>query len=515
MKKSLTYRLFFITSLVLLVLLGGTMIFESLFFEKFYVNKKMTTLEQKVKNFKLVYSYNYANNSSLSKSMQLFEKNNNAKIAIFSTKGEIKFLSDPNKALDSNALQILNSIFNQLSKNPEYLDSITKQGNIVSTILDSQELNTKNIVCFAPISLDNQFDNIIVVISPFQTIQEASSVIREFFIYVFIAAFIIILLLALIYSNLISKPLISLNKSALKMAKMDFSEQCTITREDEIGNLAKTLNFLSSNLGKALEELKDSNEKLKKDIERERALENMRKEFIASVSHELKTPISLIEGYAEGLKDNIAEEDSKEFYLDVILDESQKMGTLVSDMLYLSQLESGTLKLKIESFNVEELIKNTIKKFYTFTKEKNIKINYSLIEKLMVQGDSFRIEQVLTNFLSNALRHTEVNGEIKITTILGKETKYRGLPEKFKENNYIFISVENSGKGIHENEMQNIWNKFYKVDKSGNRTLGGTGLGLAIVKNILTLHHSVYGIQNTEKGIDFYFSLPIAKDYTI
>ncbi len=507
MKKSLALRLFVVTSIFLLILISGTMIFQSLFFEKFYLNKKMSTLEKNVKDFKLKYSYN-TDNYSLFQSIQSFEQKNNAKLAIFSASGDLKFLANPDKQIDPNMLKILNSIFSELSNNPSFTEAITKSGNTITTIIDNKELNTKNIVCVSPISSNKKYDNIIIAISPFQTIEEASSVIREFYIYVFIAAFIMIILLSLIYSNMISKPLIKINKNALKMARMDFSEPCIVDREDEIGNLAETLNFLSSNLSNSLNELKDSNEKLKQDIEKERELERMRKDFIAGVSHELKTPISLIEGYAEGLKDNIAQGEARDFYIDVIIDEAQKMGTLVSDMLDLSQLESGNFKLHYEEFSIDELINSLLKKYSTFIKEKNISLNADIDEKIIVLGDSFRIEQVLVNFISNALRHTPANGKLAIYTKSIEKTDYKNiLPEYYKSKNLIFIEIENSGEKIPEEEMKSIWDKFYKIDKSRSRTLGGTGLGLAIVSNILKLHNSIYGVRNTDLGVKFYFSL--------
>lgn len=509
MKKSISLKLFIITSMFFLILIGGTMISQSLFFERFYINKKMSNLENNIKEFKIFYSYSANDNISLSKGMQDFEQNNNAKIAIFSPKGELKVLPSIENEADPTVIKLLNDIFKKLYLNPQYTEAITKNGKILTTTTENNEFNIKNIVCIAPISLNNEFDNIIIAISPFQTIKEASSVIKEFYSYAFIAAIIVIIILALIYSNIISKPLISINKSAMKMAKLDFSEKCIINRSDEIGNLANTLNFLSFNLQKSLTELKDSNEKLKEDIEKERALEKMRKDFIAGVSHELKTPISLIEGYAEGLKDNIVSEESKDFYIEVIMDEAQKMSTLVSDMLELSRLESQTFQLKLSNFELKNLLINTSKKFFTFLEEKNLSLENDLIEDIVVSADKFRVEQVITNFLSNAIRHTTENGFIKMSMLYGKDVKYKGLPSKYNSKEVIFIEIENQGEHIPEIEMKNIWDKFYKIDKSRNRALGGTGLGLTIVKNILELHESVYGVENTKAGVKFYFSLNI------
>ncbi|SQB92893.1 sensor histidine kinase [Clostridium tetanomorphum] len=203
-----------------------------------------------------------------------------------------------------------------------------------------------------------------------QPIDEAVSVIEELYKYFSIGAVFFIVILAFIYSNMITKPLIEINKVATKMAKLDFSEKCNVKSEDEIGNMASSLNFLSENLNEALTSLKEANVKLEEDIEKERKMEKARREFVAAVSHELKTPISLIDGYAMALKDNIFGEEEKDYYLDIIIDEGRKMGSLVNDMLDLSNLESGSFKLTREEFDICNLIKFTLKKYKILLKKK-------------------------------------------------------------------------------------------------------------------------------------------------
>ena len=224
----------------------------------------------------------------------------------------------------------------------------------------------------------------------------------------------------------------------------------------------------------------------------------MRKEFVASVSHELKTPITLIDGYAVGLKDDVFEGKEKDFYLDVIIDEARKMGHLVTDMLDLSQLESGNFKLILQEFNLKELIIFTLKKYETLFTEKLVRIETSFIDNVRVNADWGRIEQVLTNFITNALRHVNENGTINVRMV--------------DKGEYISVEVENTGSHMPDDEMDKIWDKFYKLDKSRNRKLGGTGIGLSIVKNILTLHGYSYGVCNTADGVKFYFDVPWIKN---
>jgi signal transduction histidine kinase len=278
------------------------------------------------------------------------------------------------------------------------------------------------------------------------------------------------------------------------MSSMDFNEKCAVEREDEIGSLAKTLNFLSENLSNALSDLKEKNKKLELDIEKERQLEKLRKDFIAGVSHELKTPIGIIEGYAEGLKDNVVEGEAREIYLDIIIDEAKKMNSLVMDMLELSRLEAGKTKLNINEFDLKELFEKVALKNQVDISNNNLTLirNFSL-NNYSVLGDSFKIEQVLTNFLTNAIKYTN-NGEKIIVDIVEKKE-------------HLYFSIENTGAFIPENELSNIWSQFYKIDKARNRSARSTGLGLAIVKNLLTLHNSDFGVMNTKEGVKFYFSL--------
>ncbi|MBB6697671.1 sensor histidine kinase [Clostridium algidicarnis] len=507
MKKNLTLRLFVITSIFISIILILILSLQSIFFEKFYINKKMNTLKSEITKFKIAYSYNYDNKPELFKSMQDFEINNNAKIAIFSNKGEIMFLSDPNKQMDDIVLQMLKEAFKKSSKTTDF-SSTLNEGKVTANIFASENKDIKNIVCLAPISLESINDNIIISVSPLQTIKEASLVIKDFYPYALFLGVLGIVFLSIIYSNLISKPLKDINKTAFKMANLDFSEQCTVDREDEIGNLAKTLNFLSLNLNNSLNALKKYNNKLKDDIEKEKRIENMRKDFIANVSHELKTPISLIEGYAEGLKDNIAKEDQKDFYVDVIIDEAHNMESLLNDMLDLSQLESGSFNLHIDSFNIKPLINHALKKFKGLMETKNINVAVDVSDNLVI-GDKIRIEQVLNNFISNAIKNTIEKGSISICSRIEQKPYNSNIDNDYKTKDYLFVEVFNTNSNIPKEELNNIWDKFYKIDKSRDRSKGGTGLGLNIVKNILEKHNSVYGAFNKLDGVCFYFSLEI------
>jgi len=282
-----------------------------------------------------------------------------------------------------------------------------------------------------------------------------------------------------------------MNNAATKMAELDFSVKCDIQSNDELGSLSQSLNTLSHNLESSLTELRDTNSKLIDDIEREKQQELIRKEFVANVSHELKTPLGIMKGFAEGIKDGIFE-DKKEYYLDVIIDEIEKMNVMIFDMLEISKLESKEYTLSKNVFEIDELLKKVKFRFDPMLNDNKLTASMDL-KPYKVSGDSSKIEQVLMNLFSNAIRYSAENEKIKIRVI--------------ENNEKIRVSISNSGSYIAEEDISKIWDRFYRVEKSRNKSQGGTGLGLLIVKNILELHESEYGVRNTKDGVEFYFHL--------
>lgn len=497
--KSILSKLFIITTILFFSFITLLMLSQSLFFQKFYYNHKTKTLVSNVLNFKKSLESNYDSNSLFDYAYK-FEDENNAKLAILNSSGIIKYIRQPvaenNQSSDAyNKEVIIMALKNWMAYEQSYFDVLIHQ-KTVHFNFKNPILNTENLVVASPIIVDGKLTDIIFVVSTLQPIGEAFSVIKNYYGYVYLIMLVFMCLLSLFYSKIISKPLIQINKTALKMASLDFSEKCTVNSDDELGTLSKSLNSLSESLDNTLKELKSANENLLKDIEKERALENMRKEFIASVSHELKTPISLIEGYSEGLKDNIVDEKNREFYLDVIIDETKKMNKLVMDMLELSKMESGCFTLDLKPFSIYETINNI---FTTFSKKhpnKTLILNCELDKTTSVLADEFRIESVLTNILTNAINYSPDNSNIFIRIL-----------NPNKKENIICIEIENSGSHIPTEELKLVWNKFYRIDKSRNKYLGGTGLGLSVIKSILDLHDSQYSIENTELGVKFSFTL--------
>lgn len=473
-----------------------SMLFQILFFEDFYLSKKIKDMTKEAIKFSNMYSYDISDQSRLTEALFRFEQDTNSKIAIFSTDGNLKYLLNYN---NNDDFQTLTSFCKELLDNKYLINKVLTTGKSQTSVFENEFSSTTKIGILTPMSLNSKNDSIIVTVSSMQPINEATDVIREFYFYLFLGFSLIAIFLSSIYANLISKPLVNINKVAKRMSAMDFTAKCEETSDDEIGNLAITLNFLSSTLKNALEDLKLKNKKLEEDIEKERKLEEMRKDFVASVSHDLKTPIGIIEGYAEGLKDGIATGEDALVYLETIIDESHKMNKLVNNMLELSKLESGNLELVIERFNILRLIQKIIKSFKLEFDSKDIKLKLKTdLEYCYIWGDVFQLEQVITNLLSNALKYTPSGNEVII--------------EITSEDELVSISVENKGAYIPEEEIDNLYNKFYRIDKARNSSNNSNGLGLSIVKRILNLHESSYSLFNTEDGVKFEFTLKKATD---
>ncbi len=302
-----------------------------------------------------------------------------------------------------------------------------------------------------------------------------------------------------------TKPIEELNDIANKMAKLDFTKKYRIhDNNDEIDELGKSINTMSVKLEETIEKLRRNNMELERDIEEKSKIDEMRKQFISDVSHELKTPIALIQGYSEGLIENVnSDEESRKFYADVILDEAGKMDILVKKLLELMKLEYGEREFHDAKFDVVELIHEIIRNSKVMLEEQKIKVEFKEKEPVYVFADNFYIEQVIRNYFTNAIKNIQkVKGQKKIKISLQEQL----------EKETVKVAVFNSGQPISEENLNRIWNRFYKVDKSRNRNSGGTGIGLALVKAIMNQYGTDFGVQNKKDGVEFYFEVKLTKE---
>ena len=340
--------------------------------------------------------------------------------------------------------------------------------------------------------LDN--NNVFLIRLPMAGISDSIQISNMFYLYTGMIVVAISILAIWFLSQRLTKPLQELTDISIRMSNLDFNAKYESGGEDEIGVLGQNFNKMSKELEQTISELKTANNELQKDIEKKERIDDMRKEFLSNVSHELKTPIALIQGYAEGLKECINDEaESRDFYCEVIIDEAAKMNNMVKKLLTLNQLEFGNDQISMECFDLTELVRGVVNSAQLLADQKDAQILFVQDTSVYVWGDEFKIEEVVTNYVSNAINH--IDGERKI------EIKMQ------RREGHIRLSVFNTGKPIPEEDIDKIWIKFYKVDKARTREYGGSGIGLSIVKAIMESMNQKFGVKNYENGVEFWFEL--------
>ena len=330
--------------------------------------------------------------------------------------------------------------------------------------------------------------------SPMESIEETAALSNRFFIFVGIIVMAISAAVIMVFVGRITRPISELTTLSRKMSSLDFEERYRSQVGNEIDVLGESFNKMSDELEKTISELKSANLQLQKDIENKIRMEERRTEFLNNVSHELKTPIALIQGYAEGLKEGISDDpDSMDFYCEVIMDEAAKMNTLVKNLLTLNQLESGNDAVTMERFDLTALTKGVLGSMDILIQQNEAIVIFEEEDPVYVWADEFKIEEVLTNYISNALHHLGGERHVEIRIL--------------KEEDRIKLTVFNNGSAVPEEDIPNLWGKFYKVDKARTREYGGSGIGLSIVKAIMESHKQEYGVENVPKGVVFWFTL--------
>ena len=477
MKMSIRTRLFLAITGLIVFFVAFSVFMNSQYLDKFYIlKKKHALIESKDMIVKL---YN-GNPENISLALENLERNRGMNISFVGPDDEMKY---------NSSFRIFNPEFRRrVERLPlsypvqEKLQYLSK-GEFIIDVSTDPRLKTEFLILAS--RLNN--GDLLIMNSPLAAINESTAVANRFFLFTGLITIILGGIAVFLYANRFTKPILDLNIIAQEMSKLDFSKKYPIQSDDEVGQLGKSINSLSDQLDKAISELKA-------DIERERKIDKMRKEFISNVSHELKTPIALIQGYAEGLKLNVNDdEENKNLYCDVIMDESDKMNRLVKDLLDLSQIESGYFKLEKTVFDLSSLIDKVLEKYRPILMEKGITVSVENGENLNVHGDYVRIEQVLVNYLNNAINHVDDNQTIDIGVKSGHDK--------------VRVSVYNSGKNIPEDSLDKIWTSFYKVDKARTRAYGGTGLGLSVVRSVMELHGNDFGVENQNNGVAFWFEV--------
>ena len=490
--KSVRFKLFFIMCVVILIIVLFLILINSIVLENFYIYSKTATIKQvyqKVNNY-------YASenpNINLETELKKVAYKNNFDILIKTDTNLIIFTSDKEFLSSTYILKDINEITR------ENINTQNDKKNNLNIKITTDETNNINYMFLTGI-LDNGY--VLYIRMPISPIKESVKISNTLLLMIGGVTLAVAGVVASFISKKFTNPILQLNDIANKMAKLDFSQKYRVTdTEDEINELGRSINTMSDKLETTIKQLQKSNIELEKDIEEKSKIDDMRKQFISDVSHELKTPIALIQGYAEGLIENVStDEESRRFYAEVILDETNKMDRLVKQLLELMKLEYGKKEFNNEKFDINELINEVIRKCEVMLQKNNIQVEFESKKPIYVWADEFYIEQVVTNYFTNAIKHTEEIGNNKKIKITVKQL-----------NDKMRITVFNTGKTIPEEDLIRIWGRFYKVDSSRNRQDGGTGIGLALVKAIMNNYQNEYGVNNKKDGVEFYFDVDIPR----
>lgn len=489
--KSVRVKLFMTLSLVILLIIIFLILVNNFVLGRFYLYSKRQTLKSVYRTVNDYYNNDKSEN--FEEKLEQIAIQNNFDILIRNNENVNIYTSNKDFYSTFGQMNEMTSRFNiGVGELIEQSDNF-----VIKKIKDS-----KNGITYILLSstLDNGY--LLYIRIPISSIQESVKISNNF---LYLMAGFAILIAAVIVSYVSRKftdPILELNDIAKKMSNLDFSHKYRIKDvDDEINNLGRSINVMSDKLERTINQLRNSNIELEKDIEEKSKIDEMRKSFISDVSHELKTPIALIQGYSEGLLENVnTDEESREFYAEVILDETNKMDKLVKQLLELMKLEYGKRQFNDKKFNIVEVEKEVVRKSKVMLEEKKVKIEFNLSEEINVFADDFYIEQVISNYITNAIKHVkEIDGK-KVISIVN---------EVNIEKNKVRVKIFNTGENIAEEHINRIWNRFYKVDESRNRTDGGTGIGLSFVKAIMNNYGNRYGVTNKDDGVEFYFDLDL------
>ena len=487
MKKSIKIRLAVTYIGIMCLSLAVMLLVNSLFLEKFYLRKKTESLKKVYNTMNDTSDTRYY--SSLAddeKFKQYCDENNLSMIVVEDVTSRILFAYAKNSERLYSEIQF--GVLDDFVRGKREILEATDNYIVEKKTDDVKAMDSVNMVGV----LDN--GNGFLITTPAQSLKDSALISNVFYLYIGLFTIFISSVVIWFISRHITRPLQQLSELSKEMANLNFDAKYTSTSEDEIGVLGNNLNRMSGELEKTISELRTANNELQKDIEKKEQIDEMRKEFLSNVSHELKTPIALIQGYAEGLQECINDDqESREFYCDVIIDEAAKMNNMVKKLLSLNQLEFGNDTVNMERFDLTELVKGVVQSAQLLASQKEAEIRFLQEEPISVWGDEFKIEEVVTNYVSNALNHVDFEKKIEIKAV--------------KRGEVVRLSVFNTGARIPEEDLDKIWIKFYKVDKARTREYGGSGIGLSIVKAIMDSMNQKCGVINYENGVEFWFEL--------
>ncbi|MCI9615849.1 MAG: HAMP domain-containing protein [Dorea sp.] len=490
MKHSIKRQMIAVFLGLLLTFVAALFIINIYFLEPYYIGNKKTQFIEMYEKLNQAIRDGMLRNGILKEEVSrelayLAEKNNISFLIADDRGGYLTNVHDKEQLNN----QLLGYLLNQAQKDSKILDS-TQDYQIAKSW--NPWNHTDYIEMWGALEDESQF----LLRSPVEGIKESAKISNRFLLSIGSILIVISVVSVWYFSKRMTDPILELAVLSEQMANLDFNARYESGGSDEIGELGANFNRMSEKLESTISELKGANNRLKEDIEQKEQLEKMRNEFLGNVSHELKTPIALIQGYAEGLREGVSDDqESREFYCDVIIDEAAKMNQMVKNLLALNQLEFGDQDIVFERFDLTELIRGVLQSMEILAEQEGIHVIFRQEKPVYVWADEFKVEQVVRNYISNAFHHAgeEKVVEIRLQTADGKAR----------------ATVFNTGRPIADEDIGHIWEKFYKADKAHSREYGGNGIGLSIVKAVMESFHQEYGVNNYDNGVEFWFELDI------
>ena len=481
-KKQLSFSFLFITT--------GTFLMcwfvNLLFFELYYMQTRKQTLQD---TYEII--DDWSRNGDINS-----EEFDDTLLRICSTYNIEFIIADAGANIIKTSMSDYEEFLSQLqnavvARMEEATDADGEGAYIITNVLD-EERAIEYLVMWGKLGDGNFF----MLRTSLEGIRDNAHLANGFMFNVGTAIVVISSLVILLISKKISDPILELTKISERMAKLDFDAKYTKRGDNEIDVLGSNFNKMSETLEETIRQLKNANLELQKDVENKTRIDNLRKEFLANVSHELKTPIALIQGYAEGLKENVSDDpEQREFYLDVIMDETMKMNQMVKKLMTLNQLEFGEDKPEMEYFNVVSLLEYFIQSSEIITKQKGIEVIFEEPSPVYVWADEYMTEEVFRNYFNNAIQYADGDKQIRVSVT------------PLEDVGKVRIGVFNTGRRIDEDVKKRLWDKFYKADKARSREYGGSGIGLSIVKAMMEAMGQAFGVENKENGVEFWFEL--------
>jgi len=482
LRSSIRLKMIFMIFSIILSFVMFNVVLNSTLFKLYYSKMKEQAL---VDSLQIVANYDYRANDLFERLVAL-EESLNVRILIFDEHRNTVFCSSNDREMLYSFLRNWN--YERQVSEPWGSYTITSShrpgygGSSATSYLTVYAMVTKGI--------DSYF---VFVNTPVAAIEDGAQVANSFTL---IVGSILLLLggaATFVLGSRFTSPIVRASHAAEQVAHLNFEERLPITSNDELGLLSGSINNLSDQLRTKIDELSVANEQLRQELVHRQKIDDMRRNFISDISHELKTPLAIILGYCEGLQMNV-NSDEREFYCSVIEDEAMRMSNLATRLLKLAELESGEAEPEKSVFDLRKLAYDRMTKLGLLLEERGVAYHMECEDAAVyVHADSERIEEVINNLLTNAKNHTPDGGEISLSLSV--------------DNGTVTCRIHNTGSHIPEESLERIWDSFYKVDKARTRSYGGSGLGLKIVSSILSAHNSAFGAHNTDTGVEFFFTL--------